>query len=152
MYIFSPYATSILKFLFIQTDKIGHKLKLFRVLAIPTLSEYEYFDSTISKDAFFDTSGPKFVSTVNHPKSIEIPQTAPLRLECDAIGDPKPNISWFRNGKALVLTSGMIISNYTLTLNDLLPRHSGNYTCEVKNKWGSIHHTFNVKIKGKKYY
>jgi hypothetical protein len=88
---------------------------------------------------------------VHRPTTIKIPPTAPLKLDCDASGDPKPNIIWFRNGTPLKQTQGMAVSNYTLTLNKLLPQHSGNYTCHVENTWGSINHTFDVRIEGKKY-
>ncbi|XP_028414944.1 hemicentin-1-like isoform X2 [Dendronephthya gigantea] len=91
--------------------------------------------------------GPKFVSSKARPTVIKIPQTAPLKLNCDATGDPKPSIMWFRNGELLSPTQNLVLSSYTLTLRKILPRHSGNYTCHVKNTWGNISHTFEVQIK-----
>ena len=66
------------------------------------------------------------------------------------MGDPKPNITWFRNGDPVVPTRDMVVYNYTLKLNKLLPKHSGNYSCLVTNNRGSINHTFTVRIEGKK--
>ena len=91
--------------------------------------------------------GPKFVSTAHRPATIEIPPTAPLKLNCDATGEPKPKIIWSRNGMPLTQIQGIAVTNYTLTLNELAPQHSGNYTCHVENTWGSINHTFDVRIK-----
>ena len=40
-------------------------------------------------------------------------------------------------------------SQWFLRLRDVVPDDSGNYTCIVTNPYGSINHTYTVKVVGK---
>jgi len=54
--------------------------------------------------------------------------------------------SWYRNDSMLV-EGGVDVINYTLSRVKL--SDAGNYTCVVKNDFGSIQHKFNVDVYGK---
>ncbi|XP_014250865.1 roundabout homolog 2-like isoform X2 [Cimex lectularius] len=61
-------------------------------------------------------------------------QTLPLHslatLPCQAAGDPKPKVKWFKNGGQLASSKRIIIfENGTLQIDDLEKSDSGLYTC-----------------------
>ena len=96
----------------------------------------------------------RFTPFVHRPSSINIPATDSLTLNCNATGDPKPSVTWFKNGEPLTKLDnkrvGIVASGYTLKFTRLVPGHNGNYSCNVSNTRGSINHTFNINIKGNK--
>ncbi|CAG2067952.1 unnamed protein product, partial [Timema podura] len=62
-------------------------------------------------------------------------------------GDPSPNITWYKNGKELSRSAGMVHYNrWSIMLEDLMTQDSGNYTCLVCNDVGCIDFSFQVDI------
>jgi len=61
------------------------------------------------------------------------------------LGNSPVMISWYKND--VLLGEGGINFNYTL--NRIKMSDTGNYTCVVKNDFGSIQHKFNVDVYGK---
>lgn len=68
------------------------------------------------------------------------PSGSMVSLNCDAFGNPKPNITWYRNGTSDWTRSYHSVKRkrYSLTMGDLVPDDSGNYTCKVCNDMGCI--------------
>lgn len=54
--------------------------------------------------------------------------------------------SWYKNDDILLVEGG---GEYNYTLDRVKMSDAGNYTCVVKNDFGSIQHRFNVEIYGK---
>ena len=78
------------------------------------------------------------------------PAGSMLRLKCPAVGNPGPNITWYKNNEEPKRTLGTVIRNkWTLRLEDLVIQDGGNYTCVVCNYLGCINHTFKVEVIGK---
>jgi len=72
-----------------------------------------------------------------------------VRLKCPSVGNPRPNITWLKNNGEPKRDLGTVIrTKWTLRLEDLVTKDSGNYTCIVCNYLGCINHTFKVDVIG----
>lgn len=54
-------------------------------------------------------------------------------------------MSWYKNDVLIEEKE----KEFNYTLNRVRMSDAGNYTCEVKNDFGSIQHRFNVDVYGK---
>ncbi|EFN76272.1 Fibroblast growth factor receptor-like protein 1 [Harpegnathos saltator] len=92
-------------------------------------------------------SPPAFNKSDEMHASVVKPAGNMLRLRCPSVGNPKPNITWLKNNEEPRRDLGTVIrTKWTLRLEDLVPKDSGNYTCIVCNYLGCIKHTFKVEI------
>lgn len=68
--------------------------------------------------------------------------TYPVRLTCQVMGYPAPEISWFKDDKLLESNRQCTISSdgqfHTLELGSTTLDDSGYYTCTAKNELGSV--------------
>jgi len=62
------------------------------------------------------------------------------------VGTSDVVFSWYKND-SLLFEGGANVNNYTSSQVKL--SDAGNYTCVVKNDFGSIQHKFNVDVYGK---
>ena len=78
-------------------------------------------------------------------------------LHCNAAGWPLPTVEWLMNGKQLkdgdlndtvYLVEKQLREHITLSLHfsDFQLRHSGNFTCEAKNKYHEKRRNVHVLI------
>ncbi|XP_071946724.1 fibroblast growth factor receptor 2-like isoform X2 [Antedon mediterranea] len=83
-------------------------------------------------------------------KLVLVPAQAVIKLNCPYDADPKPQVTWLKNGNAdwrRLDNKKAIEMDGKLKLKDALPFDNGNYTCVVKNEFGSINFTFTVIVK-----
>lgn len=93
---------------------------------------------------------PSFNKSVEMPNVVVKPAGNMLRLRCPSFGNPRPNITWYKNNEEPKRTLGTVVmSKWTFRLEDLVPEDSGNYTCVVCNYLGCINRTSKVEIVGK---
>jgi len=59
-------------------------------------------NETISADTEIDVQMPPTIFNVT--RSLLIASGRPLKLECYAKGSPKPNVTWSRQGDAILVT------------------------------------------------
>ena len=77
-----------------------------------------------------------------------------FQLLCDAKGTPTPTVTWYR-GKEIyrgsrsdeTITPGRY--HYTIYFNGVDVKDAGNYTCVVKNSYGTLTHSYVFEVKGK---
>ncbi|KAF3420845.1 hypothetical protein E2986_02606 [Frieseomelitta varia] len=90
---------------------------------------------------------PSFNKSVEMPNVVVKPAGNMLRLRCPSFGNPRPNITWYKNNEEPKRTLGTVVmSKWTFRLEDLVPEDSGNYTCVVCNELGCINRTSKVEI------
>ncbi|XP_069192476.1 cell adhesion molecule Dscam2 isoform X3 [Procambarus clarkii] len=68
-----------------------------------------------------------------------------VSLRCEAVGEPPPSRSWYRDNTLVNDASDRAVSSYpdgTLVLRDVQRKDSGNYTCRVANTYGDDHITY----------
>lgn len=79
-----------------------------------------------------------------------------LSLQCTVNGDPEPQITWSKNGKAISSSEIMNLKYKngvaTLTINEVYPEDEGLYTCTATNSIGATETKCNLTIKCKCYF
>lgn len=91
-----------------------------------------------------DSSPPFFeeLDKMEESKVLVKPTGSSVRLKCAANGNPRPSISWLRNGRRLENRE----AHHTLKVADL--RENASYTCVAENRLGQINFTYNVGVVG----
>lgn len=93
---------------------------------------------------------PEFTTPL---KDLEINDGEQLVLQCEVTGDPEPQITWTKNGKAISSSEIMNLKYKNgiakLTINEVYPEDEGLYACTATNSVGSTETKCNLKIKGK---
>lgn len=113
------------------------------------LDEKSEHDAEDEHNLVVPESSPSFNKTDEMHPSVVKPAGSTMRLKCPAWGNPKPNITWLKNNEEPRRDLGTAIrTKWTLRLEDLVTKDSGNYTCIVCNYLGCINYTFKVDIIG----
>ncbi|MEQ2255549.1 Fibroblast growth factor receptor-like 1 [Ilyodon furcidens] len=79
---------------------------------------------------------------------IACPVGSTVRLKCAASGHPRPEIVWLKDDRPLTeqeVGEGRQ-RKWTLSLKNVMPEHSGRYTCKVSNRVGEINATYKVEV------
>jgi hypothetical protein len=86
-------------------------------------------------------------------KDLTIRDGETLTLTCSVQGDPEPQITWSKNGKAISSSEIMDLKYKngvaTLTINEVFPEDEGVYTCTATNSIGSTETSSKLTIKRK---
>ncbi|XP_058128873.1 fibroblast growth factor receptor homolog 1-like [Anopheles ziemanni] len=99
--------------------------------------------------AMNDTSdkAPFFTKWEQMTKLLPKPSGNMVRLRCPADGQPKPNITWTKDGGEIDRTMGQVKKvNWAIVLEDLVPQDSGFYNCLVCNRVGCINFTTKLEV------
>ena len=95
---------------------------------------------------------PRYTEPNMLKKSFKVwPASHSLILRCSATGTPHLNYTWLKNGEKIKRRRMDPYLNTTLwylKLKDLVLDDSGKYTCIVSNPYGSINHTYTLRVVG----
>src|SRR5687768_17395607 len=96
--------------------------------------------------------------------SLDVPKVVPFEfpaqlnpgqktsISCLSSGTPPLHFQWFKNNDPLQVDEDIKVANddefTTLVFKKVGPRHGGNYTCSVKNAFGSDSFTARLNIPG----
>lgn len=101
-------------------------------------------------------AAPRFSATKDKLSRnlIAVPVGNSVKLDCSAIGYPRPTVTWYKDGGLFQQRKGgsrLYLSVWTLVLvlKDVVPSDTGKYTCNVSNAHGWINHSYNVDVHGK---
>ncbi|XP_051524823.1 uncharacterized protein LOC127424089 [Myxocyprinus asiaticus] len=89
---------------------------------------------------------PVFIKTP--PAFLEVMLGESLTLHCKAHGNPKPIITWRKDGDTDEKRDAIQVLNETLTLSKATREMSGMYKCHVSNSEGNLTHTTQLQVKG----
>lgn len=78
---------------------------------------------------YLDISDPPAIVTAPSPQTLN--ETNPLKLYCNATGNPSPNISWVKDGG-----SGRVYEGEVLYVKQVIKSDQGIYTCTASNGVG----------------
>lgn len=86
-------------------------------------------------------------------KDLKIRDSETLTLNCSVKGDPEPQVTWSKNGKA-ISSSEVVDLKYkngvaTLVINEIFPEDEGTYVCTATNSIGSTETKCNLIVERK---
>ena len=79
------------------------------------------------------------------------PASHNIRLKCKANGSKPLRYQWLKDGLPSIqrrLQPRLKTNMWYLKLKDLVTVDSGRYTCVVSNPFGSINHTYTLRVVG----
>ena len=97
-------------------------------------------------------ASPRFVDSIRMQQTfIAWPARHTVRLKCKANGSNPLKFQWLKDGDSSIhrrLQPRLKTNMWYLKLKDLVPLDSGKYTCVVSNAYGSINHTYTLRVVG----
>ena len=120
--------------------------------AIPV--QYKHLRKTVcvlTRLVFFSQGpGPYFTDPDSMTRSfISQLEFDSVLFKCQASGAPPLQYKWLKNGKEIGfqrLSSDLNTRTWYLWLRELILSNTGNYTCIVSNAYGSIRHTYTLRV------
>ncbi|KAJ8013716.1 hypothetical protein DPEC_G00032670 [Dallia pectoralis] len=95
--------------------------------------------TTLKEEAYADSNRGKVLGGL--PDVVTIMEKKTLSLTCTVCGDPKPQVTWFKNGAEVYPDDQYLVSIESgkfasLTIKGVSLEDSGRYTMTVQNKFG----------------
>ncbi|XP_035289213.1 protein turtle homolog B isoform X4 [Anguilla anguilla] len=89
---------------------------------------------------------PTFTDTP--PQYVEAKEGGSITLSCTAFGNPKPVVSWLREGELLGNSRKYKVSDGSLTVMSISREDRGAYTCRAYSVQGEAVHTTRLLVQG----
>ncbi|KAG7471342.1 hypothetical protein MATL_G00123590 [Megalops atlanticus] len=89
---------------------------------------------------------PTFTDTP--PQYVEAKEGGSITLSCTAFGNPKPVVSWLREGEVLVDSEKYKVSDGSVTVRVISREDRGAYTCRAHSVQGEAVHTTRLLVQG----
>lgn len=68
-----------------------------------------------------------------HPVNVTVNESSSAAFQCNASGDPKPTVTWFKYDTQLSSGGRFVIDENSLTILRVVASDSGAYSCNVSN-------------------
>lgn len=95
---------------------------------------------------------PPEIIMLEKDKNRTVVENATIALSCPATGKPEPSITWYKDGEQITpenvtskIRNGQISRN-ELRISRIMLVNGGKFTCEAKNKAGSVDQDVNVEV------
>ncbi|XP_070621222.1 protein turtle homolog B [Erythrolamprus reginae] len=89
---------------------------------------------------------PTFTETP--PQYVEAKEGGSITLTCMAFGNPKPTVTWLREGELLGESNKYRVSDGSLTVTSISRNDRGAYTCRAYSIQGEAVHTTRLLVQG----
>ncbi|XP_067350645.1 protein turtle homolog B-like isoform X3 [Channa argus] len=89
---------------------------------------------------------PTFTDTP--PQYVEAKEGGGITLTCTAFGNPKPSVSWLRDGNLMVSSAKYKVSDGSLTVLSITREDRGAYMCRAFSPQGEAIHTTRLLVQG----
>ncbi|XP_072244443.1 hemicentin-1 [Leuresthes tenuis] len=91
---------------------------------------------------------PSISGETTIPREVQVTQDSIVTLECQAAGNPPPQISWLKNGHPLLLTprTRLLSGDSLLRIAPVQLSDSGVYTCVARSKAGLAELSYDVQV------
>ncbi|XP_036791689.1 hemicentin-1 [Oncorhynchus mykiss] len=91
---------------------------------------------------------PSILGETSVPREVQTTQDSVVTLECQAAGNPPPQISWLRNGRPLLLSprTRLLSADAVLRISPVQLADSGIYTCVARSRAGLAELNFDVQV------
>ncbi|XP_038853583.1 hemicentin-1-like [Salvelinus namaycush] len=91
---------------------------------------------------------PSISGETSAPREVQTTQDSVVTLECQAAGNPPPQISWLRNGRPLLLSPriSLLSADTVLRISPVQLSDSGVYTCVARSRAGLAELNFDVQV------
>ncbi|XP_029960009.1 hemicentin-1 [Salarias fasciatus] len=82
------------------------------------------------------------------PREVQVTQDSAVTLECQAAGNPPPQISWLKNGRPLLLSprARLLSGDTKLRISPVQLSDSGVYTCAARSRAGLAELSYDVQV------
>ncbi|XP_015931132.1 fibroblast growth factor receptor-like 1 [Parasteatoda tepidariorum] len=94
-------------------------------------------------------SAPHFSNFSQPNETIQRTVGSSVKFECPIEGHPTPAVTWLKDGMHMDtsnIDSTSTIMKWSITIKNLKPENSGNYTCFGANEFGSVNATFVLHV------
>ncbi|KAF5905338.1 protein turtle A-like isoform X2, partial [Clarias magur] len=92
------------------------------------------------------TAPPVFINTP--PSFVEVLLGESLSVSCVALGNPKPTVTWRKEGNTVEEDNKIQVISETLSLVKVTRETTGMYRCHVSNSEGNLTHITHLQVKG----
>ncbi|XP_072548265.1 protein turtle homolog B isoform X2 [Salminus brasiliensis] len=92
---------------------------------------------------------PTFTDTP--PQYVEAREGGSITLSCTAFGNPKPVVTWLREGEQLTSNKKYTVSDGSLTVQAIAREDRGAYSCRAHSDQGEAVHTTRLLVQGPPY-
>ncbi|XP_019908484.3 hemicentin-1 isoform X2 [Esox lucius] len=93
---------------------------------------------------------PSISGETSAPREVQTIQDSVVTLECQAAGNPSPQISWLRNGRPLQLSprTRLLSADTVLRISPVKLSDSGIYTCVARSRAGLAELNYDLQVQG----